>query len=163
MLSASRRPILPVALALATAGCGAPTTPEGFPELADAYAGRLEADFTSVPGGVPTSGVPCTVTVTVRAQSGASFQGAYDRGFPCARATYPVTGTVQRDGAVTVDIAGGADAFQGFDECRYVSGDERWRGRLDGDELSLRIDVVLTCAPTGTQRTVATIIGRPAR
>lgn len=145
---------------VALAACGSPTTPEGFPELAEAYVGTLEAEFRSVPGDVPTSGLPCTVTVRVPNQEGASFQGTYDRGVPCVRATYPMTGTVQRNGTATVDIAGGADAFQGFDQCRYVSGDDRWRGEMDRDELSLRIEVVLTCAQTGTQRTVATISAR---
>ena len=59
-----------------------------------------------------------------------------------------------------VDIAGGAASFQGFHECRYVSGEERWRGAVDGDDLTLRIDVVLDCATTATQRTVATLTAR---
>lgn len=142
---------------VALAACGPPTTPEGFPELAGTYVGTLGAEFTSVPGGVRTSGVPCTVTVTVPSQDGGSFQATYERGTPCAPANYPMTGTLQRNAAATVDIAGGVGAFQGFDQCRYVSGDDRWRGDVGHDELTLRIDVVLTCPETGTQRTVATI------
>jgi hypothetical protein len=145
---------------VALAGCGSPTTPEGFPKLASEYVGTLEAEFTSVPGGVRTSGVPCIVTVTVASQDGASFQGTYDRGVPCARAIYALSGTVQKTGAAIVDIAGGPDSFQGFDQCRYVSGDDRWRGNVERDELSVRIDVVLTCPQTGAQRTVATISAR---
>jgi hypothetical protein len=145
---------------IALAACGSPTTPEGFPELAGAYAGTLNAEFTSLPGGVRTSGVPCNVTITVPSQSGGTFAGTYDRSLPCVRGVHPMTGAVQRDGTVTMDVAGGPDAFQGFDQCRYVSGDERWRGEVNGDELSLRIDVVLACAQTGTQRTVATMSTR---
>ena len=145
------------------AACGSPTTPEGFPELAGAHVGMLNAEFTSVPGGVRTSGLPCNVTITVPSQSGGTFAGTYDRSLPCARGVHAMTGTVQRNGAVTMDIAGGADAFQGFDQCRYVSGDDRWRGEVNGDELTLRIDVVLTCLQTGAQRTVATMTTRRAR
>jgi hypothetical protein len=65
--------------------CGPPTPPEGFPELTGEYIARLTAAFTSVPGGVQTSGVPCTATLAVSRQTGDTFEGTYDRGFPCVR------------------------------------------------------------------------------
>jgi hypothetical protein len=147
---------------IALTACGSPTTPEGFPELTGEYAATLTAEFTSVPGGVQTSGIPCTATIRVSRQAGEAFEGTYDRGFPCVRATYPLSGTVQRNGALTVDVAGGAGSFQGFDQCRRDSGDERWRGEVDDDDLTLRIAAVLSCPQTGTQRIVATITGRRA-
>lgn len=148
---------------LCLSACGSPTTPEGLPELTGEYVATLTAQFTSVPGGVQTSGVPCGATVVVSRQTGDAFEGTYDRGFPCARATYPLRGTVQRSGALVADIAGGDANFQGFDQCGYVSGDQRWSGQANGDELTLRIDVVLSCAVAGSQRTVATISARRGR
>jgi hypothetical protein len=143
----------------ALAACGPPTTPEDHPLLTGVYTAFWSSDFTSVPGGEQTTGGPCPVTLIVRSQRAGAFAGESERGFPCVRGLQQLTGTVDRDGRVAVDLAA-AGAFQGFDRCRYVAGDERWRGAVRDRELELTIDVLLACELSGQQQTRSMITAR---
>jgi hypothetical protein len=51
-------------------------------------------------------------------------------------------------------------AFQGFDQCRYVSGQQSWRGEFEDPALTLTIDVLLDCPDTGPIQTLSTITAR---
>jgi hypothetical protein len=148
--------VLPVFLA---AGCGPPTTPEGFPLVTGVYTAFWSSDFTSVPGGVKTTGGPCGLTLRITTQTANTFEGSALRGHPCVRADQVVRGTVERDGRLTFDLVG-TTGFQGFDDCRHVAGDARWRGRRHGDELEGTIDVLLECPGLGQLQTRSTIEGR---
>ncbi len=114
-----------------------------------------------MPGGVRTSGGPCGATLTFTSQRAANLEGRFERGFPCARGAYVLTGTVEKNGRLTVDIAG-TDAHQSFDKCRYRAGDQRWRGEFRGDDLDLSLDVLLACEDVGEMQTHGTITARRA-
>ena len=154
------RRLLPL-FACGLAACGAPTTPEGYPDVKGTYAGSLSTQFTAEPGGARTSGGPCPVTLSITTQSRGSFSGTLDRGLPCVRAMQPVGGAVDRDGGLQLGLEA-AGAYQGYDQCRYVSGDQWWRGSLRGDELALTIDVLLECEGAGRLATRGAISARRA-
>ena len=137
---------------VAVSGCGAPTTPDGFPLVTGLYEATWGSDFTSVPGGVRTTGGPCPVTFRVSTQQGGTFEGTSERRSPCVPGGQQIRGSVAPDGRLTVDLVTPA-GFQGFDECRHVSGDTRWRGALDGRDLELTIDVLLDCQRSGSLQT----------
>jgi hypothetical protein len=144
---------------VALAACGPPTTPEGHPLLTGVYTAFWSTEFTSVPAGQRTTGGPCPVTLTVHAQQAGAFEGESLRGFPCVRGLQQLRGTVERDGRVTLDLAA-AGAFQGFDQCRHVAGDQRWRGRVQDRDLEVAIDVLLACEISGQQQARSTITAR---
>ena len=78
------------------------------------------------------------------------------------RGGHALKGTVERNGRLTVDVTG-TDTYQGFDKCLYRAGDERWRGEVRGDELTLTIDVLLACEDVGEVQTHGIISTRRAR
>ena len=147
-------------LLLLLAGCGSPTTPEGYPDVEGVYAAFLSSEFTSVPGGVRTTGGPCPVTLTLSSHGRGSFAGSFDRGFPCVRGVYRLGGVVERDGRVEIGIEGSPGSYQGFDQCRYLSGDQWWRGDFRDPNLTVIIDVLLECPTTGQLQTRSTITAR---
>lgn len=144
---------------LLLAACGSPTTPEGYPDVQGDYVAFLSTEWTSVPGGVVTTGGPCPVTLFVTSQSRGSFAGTAERGSPCVRATQQVGGAVERDGRLQVGFEA-RGAFQGFDECRHVAGDQWWRGDFRDGEMTLAIDTLLDCAGSGQLQARGTITAR---
>ena len=141
------------------AACGSPTTPEGYPDVQGVYAAFLSSQFTAVPGGAMMTGGPCPVRLTISSQSRGSFAGTFERGHPCVRGSYQVGGAVERDGRAQMALEGAA-AFQGFDQCHHVSGEQWWRGEFRDPDLTLTIDVLLDCPATGQIQTRSTINAR---
>jgi hypothetical protein len=150
---------LSFALAVAALACQA-TTPDGYPVVTGEYSSTqlYQAEFTSVPSGTRTSGVGCGGYLTISAQRGGTLEGHYSRGRPCVLISGPLTGAVERDGRVTLNLLD-ASGFQSFTDCRFLAGQDRWSGEIREDRLVVRIDVLLDCGQPEPLQTRGTLSG----
>jgi hypothetical protein len=142
-----RLTLLVLASLLASCGSDSATAPENFPDVRGTYTGGVVTEFTAAAG--DTARMSCAVTVNVTDQRSHSFTGTLARTSPCTTATRVVGGSVDEAGNVQFgfDVPG---SFQGFDGCRYLSGDQWWRGQLQGNQLSLTMDATLDCEGRGS-------------
>jgi len=139
--------------------CGSPTTPRGYPLVTGTYRDPLLWDIHfTLPDGSRARGRQCGGNIVIEEQNEAALRGSYNLVDPCTSAAGELTGQIALNGQVTLDLRS-PTAFQTFEECTYVAGDRVWTGRIDGDELDMRIETTLDCVPAGRVSALRTARG----